>query len=109
MFSRIEEAIGDLKAGKFVIVVDGHDRENEGDLVIAAEDATPAKINFLISHARGILCIPMEGRRLDELALPMMVRPHDSRKCAFTVSADFIKGTTTDRKSTRLNSSHSSI
>ncbi|MBS3102084.1 3,4-dihydroxy-2-butanone-4-phosphate synthase [Candidatus Woesearchaeota archaeon] len=95
MFSKIGEAIQDIKRGRFVIIVDDESRENEGDLVIAAESATPSKINFMLKHARGILCVPVIGKRLDELNLPLMVYPHDISKCAFTISVDFRNGTTT--------------
>ena len=85
----IREAIEDIKAGKFIIVVDDEGRENEGDLVIAAEKITPEAINFMARFARGLICVPMTGERLDELKVPMMVRentsPFDS---AFTVSVE---------------------
>ncbi|MCL0095531.1 bifunctional 3,4-dihydroxy-2-butanone-4-phosphate synthase/GTP cyclohydrolase II [Dehalococcoidia bacterium] len=85
----IPEAIEDLKSGKFIIVVDDEGRENEGDLVIAAEKITPEAINFMAKHARGLICVPMNGKRLDELRIPLMVRentaPFDS---AFTVSVE---------------------
>ncbi|MCL0096999.1 bifunctional 3,4-dihydroxy-2-butanone-4-phosphate synthase/GTP cyclohydrolase II [Dehalococcoidia bacterium] len=85
----IREAIEDLKSGKFVIVVDDEGRENEGDIIVAAEKVTPEAINFMAKHARGLICVPMNGKRLDELRIPLMVRestaPFDS---AFTVSVE---------------------
>ena len=67
MFNTIEEGIADIREGKMIIVVDDEDRENEGDLVVAAEKATPEVINFMATHARGLICVPMEGARLDQL------------------------------------------
>ena len=69
----IEEAIEDFKAGNFVIVVDDEDRENEGDLIIAAEKITPEKVNFMLKHARGVLCAPITVSRCKELDLPHQV------------------------------------
>ena len=94
--SKIEEAIDDFKKGKFLIVVDDKLRENEADLVLAAEKITPQKINFMIKYARGLVCIPMLGKRLDELKLPLMAKINtEFTKCAFTISVDAKKGTTT--------------
>ena len=85
----IAEAIEDTKTGKFVIIVDDEDRENEGDLAIAAEKITPEAINFMAKHARGLICLPITGKRLDELRIPMMVQDNTSRHCtAFTVSIE---------------------
>ena len=85
----IAEAIEDTKTGKFVIIVDDEDRENEGDLAIAAEKITPEVINFMAKHARGLICLPITGKRLDELRIPMMVQDNTSRHCtAFTVSIE---------------------
>jgi 3,4-dihydroxy 2-butanone 4-phosphate synthase/GTP cyclohydrolase II len=70
----MEEAIEDLKAGKFVIVVDDEQRENEGDLVMFAEMVTPEAVNFAVTEARGLLCMPIIGERLDELDIPLMIR-----------------------------------
>ncbi|MBI2830582.1 MAG: bifunctional 3,4-dihydroxy-2-butanone-4-phosphate synthase/GTP cyclohydrolase II [Chloroflexi bacterium] len=85
----IPEAIEDIKAGKFVIIVDDEDRENEGDLAMAAEKVTPAAINFLTKYARGLVCAPMLAKRLDELKLSMMVNHNTSKfTTAFTVSVD---------------------
>ena len=95
-FSAIKEAIADIKAGKFVIVMDDEGRENEGDLVIAAEKAAPDKINFMLKHGRGLICMPVIGKRLDELRLPQMVMPNGyTEHCAFTISVDAAKGATT--------------
>lgn len=100
MFAKIKESINDIQSGKFVIIVDDENRENEGDLVIAAEKINPEKLNFMLQHARGILCVPMTGQRLDELNLPLMVKLNDPSKCAFTVSVDFKNGTTTGTSAT---------
>ena len=70
----IHEAIEDIKAGKFIIIVDDEDRENEGDLAIAAEKVTTEAVNFMTLHARGLICMPMMSKRLDELNIPLMVR-----------------------------------
>ncbi|MTI79820.1 MAG: bifunctional 3,4-dihydroxy-2-butanone-4-phosphate synthase/GTP cyclohydrolase II [Firmicutes bacterium] len=94
-FSTIEEALEDIKQGKMIIVVDDEDRENEGDLVIAAEKATPEAVNFMATHAKGLICLPVEGNRLDELDLqPMVSHNTDPHATAFTVSIDG-KDTTT--------------
>jgi len=94
--STIPEAIEDIQAGKFVILVDNEDRENEGDLVLAAEKVTPEAINFMARHARGLICLPVIGERLDELGLPMMASENTSRfSTAFTVSVDARYGVTT--------------
>ena len=93
----LEEALEDLKAGKFVIVVDDEQRENEGDLVMAAEKMTPDAVNFIVTHARGLMCMPLIGERLDELDVPLMISDNAFLKyqTAFTVSVDYKKGTTT--------------
>ncbi|MFC1991178.1 bifunctional 3,4-dihydroxy-2-butanone-4-phosphate synthase/GTP cyclohydrolase II [Chloroflexota bacterium] len=94
--SKIEEVIEDIKAGKFVIVVDDEDRENEGDLVIAAEKITPEAINFMAVNGRGLICLPIIGERLDELHIPMMVSDNTSKfTTAFTVSVEAKHGTST--------------
>ena len=94
--AKIEEAIAALKRGEMVIIVDDKDRENEGDLVFAAEHVTPEKINFMAKYARGLICISMMGERLDELGLkPMVNGANDSNETNFTVSVDADKGTTT--------------
>lgn len=95
MFNSIEEAIQDIRAGKMVILVDDEDRENEGDIIVAAEKATPEVINFMASHAKGLICVPMTGERLDELEIqPMVLDNTDNHETAFTVSVDY-KTTTT--------------
>ena len=87
--SSIFEAIEDIKAGKFIIVVDDEGRENEGDLALAAEKVTPEAINFMALHARGLICLPIIGKRLDELRIPLMVRENTSKfSTAFTVSIE---------------------
>ena len=87
--STIPEALADIKAGKFILIVDNEDRENEGDLAIAAEKITPEAINFMAKYGRGLICLPLTGQRLDELAVPMMVDRNTSRfTTAFTVSVE---------------------
>jgi len=89
MFHQISEALNDLKCGKAIVVVDDENRENEGDLVCAAQFATPDLINFMAVEARGLICLAMQGDRLDELEIPLMVdRNTDSNQTAFTVSVD---------------------
>jgi len=96
MISRIEEALEDLRQGKMVVLVDDEDRENEGDLTMAAEKVTPGAINFMAKYGRGLICLSLTGERLDELRLPMMVSENSSRfQTAFTVSIDARKGVTT--------------
>jgi 3,4-dihydroxy 2-butanone 4-phosphate synthase / GTP cyclohydrolase II len=95
-FSTIEDAIGAIGDGELVIVVDDANRENEGDLVIAAEKVTPEAMAFMIRHTSGVVCMPLEGMRLDELQLPMMVAENTTAyRTAFTVSVDAKRGTTT--------------
>ena len=72
-FAPIEDAVDAIRRGEMVIVVDDEDRENEGDLTIAAEKVTPEAINFMATHGRGLICMPMTGERLDELEIPLMV------------------------------------
>ena len=92
----IEEAIADIKAGKFIIVVDDEGRENEGDLIMAAEKVTPEAINFMAVHARGLICAPMTGERLDALKIPLMVQENTSaHTTAFTVAVEARHGVTT--------------
>lgn len=94
-FNTIEEAIEDFKQGKMFIVVDDEDRENEGDLVLAAEKVTPEAINFMTRFGRGLVCVPLTAERVEALDLPPMVSKNtDSRDTAFTVSVD-AKGTST--------------
>jgi 3,4-dihydroxy 2-butanone 4-phosphate synthase/GTP cyclohydrolase II len=88
-FSSIQEAIEDIRAGRMVVVVDDEDRENEGDLTMAAEKVTPEGINFMATHGRGLICVPLPGERLDELRLaPMVVDNTSPFATAFTVSVD---------------------
>jgi 3,4-dihydroxy 2-butanone 4-phosphate synthase/GTP cyclohydrolase II len=88
-FNSIEEAIADIRAGKMIVVVDDPDRENEGDLLMAAEKVTPAAVNFMVREARGLVCMPIVKERLDELNIDMMVATNTDRKqTAFTVSID---------------------
>ena len=85
----IPQIIADIKAGKFVIIVDDDDRENEGDLFIAAETISPEAINFMAKNARGLICVSLTGERLDALNLPLMVQENSSKHCtAFTVAVD---------------------
>ena len=89
-FSTIEEAIEEMKKGNFVVVLDDEDRENEGDLIIAAEKVTTEKINFMTKYARGLVCMPVEGERLEELNINQMVANNtDNHETAFTVSVDY--------------------
>ena len=105
-FSSIPEAVEDIRAGRVVIVVDDADRENEGDLIMAAEKVTPEAIAFIVRHSSGVICMPVVGERLDELEIPLMVADNtDQRHTAFTVSVDARRGVTTgisaaDRAST---------
>lgn len=94
--NRIENALEELRAGKMIILVDDEDRENEGDLVIAAERITPQAINFMANHGRGLICLAMTGADLDRLEIPMMVDDNTSPfKTAFTVSIEAATGVTT--------------
>ncbi|MEW6202731.1 MAG: bifunctional 3,4-dihydroxy-2-butanone-4-phosphate synthase/GTP cyclohydrolase II [bacterium] len=96
MFATIENALKDIKKCRFVIVVDDEDRENEGDLILAAEKVTPEHINFLCKHARGLICVPLTKERCLELKLaPMVTENTESHETAFTVSVDAKKGITT--------------
>jgi 3,4-dihydroxy 2-butanone 4-phosphate synthase/GTP cyclohydrolase II len=95
-FTEIENAVAAVARGEIVIVVDDADRENEGDLIMAAEAMTPEKMAFMIRHTSGVICMPVEGPRLDELRLPLMVADNtESQRTAFTVSVDARHGTTT--------------
>lgn len=96
MIHRIEAALEDIRQGKMVILVDDEDRENEGDLTMAAEKVTPEAINFMVKYGRGLVCLSLTDERLNELRLPMMVSENTSRfQTAFTVSIDARKGVTT--------------
>jgi 3,4-dihydroxy 2-butanone 4-phosphate synthase/GTP cyclohydrolase II len=95
-FTDIENAIAAVSRGELVVVVDDADRENEGDLIMAAEKTTAETMAFMIRHTSGVICMPVEGRRLDELQLPLMVANNtESQRTAFTVSVDAAHGTTT--------------
>ncbi len=92
----IPEALDAMRRGEFVLVVDNEDRENEGDLIIAAEKVTPERIAFMVRYTSGLICLPTTGERLDELELPLMVIDNtEAHNTAFTVSIDYLKGTTT--------------
>jgi 3,4-dihydroxy 2-butanone 4-phosphate synthase/GTP cyclohydrolase II len=96
VFAPIPEAIEEIREGRMVIVVDDADRENEGDLIMAAERVTPEAIAFIVRHTSGVICMPVVGDRLDELEIPLMVAANtDSRRTAFTVSVDARTGVTT--------------
>jgi 3,4-dihydroxy 2-butanone 4-phosphate synthase/GTP cyclohydrolase II len=95
-FSSIPEIIDDIRAGRMVVVVDDEDRENEGDLIMAAACATVPALAFMIRHSSGIICVPMEGARLAQLELPQMVAHNgDAHRTAFTLSVDLRHGTST--------------
>jgi len=95
-FVSIEEAIQEIRQGRMLVVVDDEDRENEGDLLMAADRATPEAVNFMAKHGRGIICVPLIGDRLDELRIAMMVSENTaSMGTAFTVSVDAKRGVTT--------------
>src|SRR5437763_7295940 len=95
-FATVEKAIAAIARGEIVVVVDDEDRENEGDLIMAAEAATPENIAFFLTHTSGLICVPMTGERIDELDLPLMVAANtESQRTAFTISVDFRHGTTT--------------
>src|SRR5512136_888984 len=92
----IEDALAALRAGEIIIVVDDEDRENEGDFVMAADKVTPAGINFLSKHGRGLICLPATRERLDQLGLHQMVaRNSAALGTSFTVSVDAAEGITT--------------
>lgn len=95
MFNSIEEAIEDIKEGKIVVVIDDEDRENEGDLLMAAEKVTPEAINFMATYGRGLICMPVEEELLNNLDISQMVKENtDNHETAFTVSIDHIDTTT---------------
>ncbi len=94
-FNTIEEAIEDIREGRLIVVVDDEDRENEGDLLMAAEKVTPEAINFMAKYGRGLICMPMSGDRLKDLDIPQMVEHNtDNHQTAFTVSIDSAETTT---------------
>jgi 3,4-dihydroxy 2-butanone 4-phosphate synthase/GTP cyclohydrolase II len=95
-FCTIPEAIEDFRMGRMVLIVDDEDRENEGDIAVAAQFATPDAINFMAAHGRGLVCMPMLGERLDQLQIPLMVALNGpSQSTAFTVSVDARRGIST--------------
>ena len=96
MFCTVEEAVEEIKNGKVLIIVDDEDRENEGDFVCAAEYVTPDVINFMVTHGKGMVCVALTGKRLEELGLPLMVDNNSAlHGTQFTVTIDAIEGTTT--------------
>lgn len=113
-FENVEAAIRDIRAGKMVVVVDEEDRENEGDLTMAAEKVTPEAINFMATEGRGLICLPMTGERLDQLRIPQMVAENESvHGTAFCVSVEARKNVSTgisaaDRAMTILTAIHPS-
>src|SRR4051794_21902301 len=95
-FADIEKAVAAVGRGEIVVVVDDEDRENEGDLIVAAEYATPEAIAFFVRHTSGLICAPVTEQRADELELPLMVANNtESQRTAFTVTVDYRHGTTT--------------
>ena len=95
-FAKIEDIIADVRAGKMVIMVDDEDRENEGDLVVAAEMVRPETINFMATHCRGLICLTLSKERCTQLGLPLMVGGTDQQHATnFTVSIDAVEGVTT--------------
>src|SRR4029077_5790096 len=95
-FASIEDAVAEIREGRMVIIIDDEDRENEGDLVCAAEKVTPEIINFMARHARGLICLPLTEERCEELHLPMQVSENTSTLgTAFTISIEGRRGVTT--------------
>ncbi len=95
-FDHVVDAINAIRKGEFVIVVDDTHRENEGDLIIAAEKITPEQMAFLVRHTSGVVCVSLPGERLDALALPLMVQDNtESHRTAFTITVDYLHGTST--------------
>jgi len=95
-FAPIEDVIAAIGRGEIIVMVDDEDRENEGDLIMAAQFATPEKINFIVRHTSGVVVAPLSGERCDDLRLPLMVEHNtESHRTAFTVSVDLIEGTST--------------
>src|SRR5665213_1370822 len=95
-FDLIESVVADLRKGKMIIVVDDADRENEGDLIFAAEMATPKNLSFMVRHTSGVVCVPMTGDDLDRLKLPLMTQQNLERmRTAYTISVDAAHGVTT--------------
>src|SRR5512136_940612 len=95
-FNTIESAVADLRQGKMVIVVDDADRENEGDVIMAAQSVTPAAVNFMAKHGRGLICVPTTSERLQQLGIERMVRQNrETFKTDFQISVDAARGITT--------------
>src|SRR5258705_1828946 len=95
-FSTIDEALEDIRAGRMVVVCDAPDRENEGDLTMAAQFATPDAINFMATHGRGLICLSLTPERCDQLGLDLMTAKNESGfKTAFTISVEAREGVTT--------------
>ncbi|MGB6059704.1 MAG: bifunctional 3,4-dihydroxy-2-butanone-4-phosphate synthase/GTP cyclohydrolase II [Microthrixaceae bacterium] len=96
VFASIEDAVAAIARGEIIVVVDDEDRENEGDLIMAAEAASPENIAFFVRHTSGVICAPLTGARLDELKIPLMVHENtESHRTAFTYSVDYVHGTST--------------
>src|SRR2546423_2141961 len=98
-FATIEEAIVEIQEGRLIIIVDDEDRENEGDLMVAAEKVTPEAINFMAKHGHGLICLSMTGQRLDELNIPLMVSDHSNTSqygTTFCVSIETKQNISTD-------------
>ena len=94
--AKIEEAITALARGDMIVVVDDENRENEGDIIVTSDSVTTESIAFMMKHARGLICVAMQGDRLDDLDIPLMVpQITESHNTAFTVSVDYLPGTTT--------------
>ena len=95
-FDKVEDVISDIAKGRMVIVTDDADRENEGDLVMAAEKVTPEAVNFMATHGRGLICVPISNERAEQLGLQRMVMQNrESHRTDFTVSVDAARGVTT--------------
>src|SRR5271154_3331630 len=95
-FDSIETVVADLRKGRMIIVVDDEDRENEGDLIFAAEKATAKNVSFMVRYTSGVICVPMEGRDLDRLELPLMTQQNMERmRTAYTISVDAARGVST--------------
>src|SRR5437870_9911403 len=95
-FNSIESVVGEIQAGKMVIVVDDADRENEGDLIMAAQFVTPETVNFMAKHGRGLICVPTNSERLQQLGIERMVRQNrETFKTDFQISVDAARGITT--------------
>jgi 3,4-dihydroxy 2-butanone 4-phosphate synthase/GTP cyclohydrolase II len=94
--SPIEDVVAAIARGEMIVMVDDEDRENEGDLIMAAQFATPEKIAFIVRHTSGVVVAPLSGERCDDLRLPLMVDNNtESHRTAFTISVDLLEGTTT--------------